>query len=111
MDRMPPIPRSALEKDPRPGPLFEGNPVGRRALVPGVQWLLSQVQTGCFLSRLWLASRGAQSSALENTGVGCLALLQGIFPTQGSNLVSYHLWHWQAGSLPLAPPGKPNKAN
>ena len=26
--RMPPIPQSALEKDPRPGPLFEGNPVG-----------------------------------------------------------------------------------
>ena len=26
--RTPPIPRSALEKDPRPGPLFEGNPVG-----------------------------------------------------------------------------------
>ena len=26
--RMPPIPRSALEKDPRPVPLFEGNPVG-----------------------------------------------------------------------------------
>ena len=25
----PPIPRSALEKDPRPGPLFEGNPVGK----------------------------------------------------------------------------------
>ena len=25
--RTPPIPRSALEKDPRPGPLFEGNPV------------------------------------------------------------------------------------
>ena len=24
----PPIPLSALEKDPRPGPLFEGNPVG-----------------------------------------------------------------------------------
>jgi len=30
--------------------------------------------------------------------------LQGIFPTQGSNL---HLLHWQVGSLPLAPPGKP----
>ena len=27
--RTPPIPRSALEKDPRPGPLFEGNPVHR----------------------------------------------------------------------------------
>ena len=26
--RTPPIPRCALEKDPRPGPLFEGNPVG-----------------------------------------------------------------------------------
>ena len=26
--RTPPIPRSALEKEPRPGPLFEGNPVG-----------------------------------------------------------------------------------
>ena len=28
LSRTPPIPRSALEKDPRPGPLFEGNPVG-----------------------------------------------------------------------------------
>ena len=26
--QVPPIPRSAFEKDPRPGPLFEGNPVG-----------------------------------------------------------------------------------
>ena len=34
-------------------------------------------------------------------------LLQGIFPTQGSNLSLFHLLHWQAGSLPLAPPGKP----
>ena len=25
--QIPPIPQSALEKDPRPGPLFEGNPV------------------------------------------------------------------------------------
>ena len=34
----------------------------------------------------------------ENTGVGFHFLLQGIFPTQGSNLC---LLHWQAGSLPL----------
>ena len=40
----------------------------------------------------------------NNTGVGCHFLLQGIFPTQGSNLC---LLHWQAGSLPIAPPGKP----
>ena len=32
--------------------------------------------------------------------------LQGIFPTQGSNLSLLHLLHWQVGSLPLAPPGR-----
>ena len=42
----------------------------------------------------------------NNTGVGCLALLQGIFPTQGSNPCLLHLLHWQADSLPLVPPGK-----
>ena len=44
------------------------------------------------------------NSLSKNTGVGCRALLQGIFPTQGSNLQLLHLLHWQAGSLPLAPP-------
>ena len=43
----------------------------------------------------------------KDTGVGCHALLQGIFPTQGSNLRLLCLLHWQADSLPLAPPGKP----
>ena len=40
-------------------------------------------------------------------GVGCHALLQGIFPTQGSNLRLLRLLHRQVGSLPLVPPGKP----
>ena len=41
----------------------------------------------------------------NNTGVGCHVLLQGLFPTQGSNLHLLHLLHWQVvGSLPLAPP-------
>ena len=40
----------------------------------------------------------------KSTGVGCHALLQGIFPTQGSNLHLLHLLHWQVGSLPPAPP-------
>ena len=35
----------------------------------------------------------------KSTRVGCHALLQGIFPTQGSNLHLLHLLHWQAGSL------------
>ena len=38
----------------------------------------------------------------KNAGVGCHALLQGIFPTLGSNPC---LLHWQLVSLPLAPPG------
>ena len=32
----------------------------------------------------------------KNTGVGCCALLQGIFPTEGPNLHLLHLLHWQA---------------
>ena len=43
----------------------------------------------------------------KNTGVGCHALLQGIFPTQGLNLHLLGLLHWQAGSLPLVPLGMP----
>ena len=37
----------------------------------------------------------------KNAGVGCYALLQGIFLTQGLNLGLLYLLHWQAGSLPL----------
>ena len=33
--------------------------------------------------------------------------MQGIFPTQGLNPSIFCLLHWQADSLPLAPPGKP----
>ena len=43
----------------------------------------------------------------KNTGVGCHPLLQGIFPTQGSNPCLLYL-HWQVGSLAPAPPGKPH---
>ena len=40
--------------------------------------------------------------------MGCQALLQGIFLTQGSNPHLLCLLCWQVGSLPLAPPGKPH---
>ena len=40
----------------------------------------------------------------KNTGVSSHFLLQGIFPTQGTNL---SLLHWQADSLLIEPPGKP----
>ena len=42
-------------------------------------------------------------SSGKNTRVGCCALLQGIFPTQGSNPRSPAL---QVDSLPSEPPGK-----
>ena len=38
----------------------------------------------------------------KNTGVSSHFLLQGVFPTQGSNL---YLLHWQEGSLPLSHQG------
>ena len=43
----------------------------------------------------------------KNTGMGCLFLLQGVFPTQEWNPSLWHLLHWQVVSLPLVPPGKP----
>ena len=43
----------------------------------------------------------------NNIGVGCHALLQGIFLTQWSNLPLLCRLHRQVGSLSPAPPGKP----
>ena len=42
----------------------------------------------------------------KNTGVGCHALLQEIFPTQGWNSHLLSLLDCQVGSSPLVPPGK-----
>ena len=69
----------------------------------------------CEVSSLW--PHGLQPTRLlcpwdslrMNTGVGGHALLQEIFSTQGLNLL--RLLHWQAGSLPLAPPGKPTTSS
>ena len=41
----------------------------------------------------------------KNTGVGCHFLLQGIFPTQGSNWCFLHLLHWQVDSFTTEPSG------
>ena len=43
----------------------------------------------------------------KNTGVGCHAILQGIFPTQGIELTFPVSPVLEAGSSPLVPPGKP----
>ena len=44
----------------------------------------------------------------KNTGVGCHALFQGIFPTQRLNP---RLLYWRVDSLPLVLPGKPTYAH
>ena len=61
---------------------------------------------------LWTIARQAPLSmgfSRQDTGVGCHALLQGIFLNQGWNPSLLCLLRWQAGSLPLAPPGKPSE--
>ena len=60
---------------------------------------------------LWIAARQAPlASPGKNTGVGSQFLLQGIFPTLGSNLHLLYFLHWQADSLSLAQPGKPHNS-
>ena len=69
----------------------------------------------CF-SRVWLYDPTDHSppgssvhgvSPGKNTGLGCHALLQGIFPTHGSNPRLLCLLPWRVVSSPLVPPGKP----
>ena len=55
-----------------------------------------------------LGSSAHGDSPGKNTRVGCHALLQGIFPTQGYHPFLLSLLPWLADSLPLAPPGKPS---
>ena len=64
-------------------------------------WLLVTLWTvACSLLCPW-------DSPGKNTGVGCHALLQGIFLMLDWNLCLLTLLHWQAdSSLPLVPPGK-----
>ena len=58
---------------------------------------------------LQLGSSVHGDSPGKNTRVGCYVLLQGIFLTQGLKLRLLCLLHWQVGTLPLEPPGKPLK--
>ena len=79
----------------------------------GVSWVsLDIVVLGRFsrvrlFETLWaVAHQAPPSKGFSRQGVGGHALLQGIFSTQGTNPRLLSLPHWQAGSVPLAPPGK-----
>ena len=79
-----------------------------------VSGMSAQSLQSCLCATLWTVALQAplsMGSPGKNTGVGCRALLQGIFLTQGLNSNLLHLLHWQIGSLPLAPPGKPKNNN
>ena len=70
--------------------------------------LLPILDIFCFLEyvSVSLACLHLANSTLPS-GEGNGTPLQRIFTTQGSNRCLSCLLHWQAGSLPLAPPGKP----
>ena len=89
-------------------------------------WLHHNFLCVCLSFRLWCAQpfsvvsdsfwpHGPQPARLlcpwdspgKNTGVGCYALLQGSFPTQGSNPCLLHLLHCRPNSLPLSHWGNP----
>ena len=82
--------------------------------VPGIPHsfacLLSRFSHVWLFATLWtvacqvLLSMGFSG---KNTGVGCHALLQGVFPTQEWNPC---LMHWQADSFPLSHQGRPERA-
>ena len=97
---------------------FSGSLVGWGALLglQGAQ-VPSVFPRACLLSRPtlrtpWTLARQAPLSVgfsgRKNTGVGCYALFQGIFPTQGSNPHLLRLLHWEADSLPLSYLGSPS---
>ena len=85
------------------------------ALQPALVYMCRRVRQVTYVAFDSLQPHGLQPARLlclwaspgKNTGVGCHALLQGIFPTKGSNPCLLCLLHWQVGSLPPAPPGKP----
>ena len=75
--------------------------------------IVSTCAYACTQSCLTLAPRtGAQWVHLsigfsrQEYWSGLPFLLQGIFPTQGSNPHLLHLLHWQANSISLVPLGK-----
>ena len=63
-----------------------------------------------FFVTLWTVAHQAPlswDSPGKNVGVGCHALLQGLFLTQGSNSCLLYFLHQQMDSLPLCHLGSP----
>ena len=95
---------------------LQRNCISRRFFALASSWrIVCQTLHACYITLVMsdsLRPHGWQLAKLlcpwdspgKDTRVGCHALLQGIFPTQGSNSHFLRLLHWRVGSLPLAPP-------
>ena len=96
---LPTLPTYSLALCPHPLPTYSSSHTG-----PVFVYMLNHIQL--FATPLMVAHQDPLSwdSPGKNTGVGCHALLQGIFPTQGLKL---HLLHGQVHSLPLSHLGSP----
>ena len=75
-----------------------------------VGYVLSHISCVWLFATLWIVALQAPLSMglsrQENwSGFSCPP--SGIFPAQGLNLYLLRILHWQVGSLPLVPPGKP----
>ena len=101
-------------------PASRGGEMGSTFSWKGPQWMCFTCVCVCVWAQLCLNLCGPMDCSPrslagysswhfpgKNTGVGSHSLLQRIFLTQGSNPCLLSLLHWQAGSLPLEPPGKP----
>ena len=71
-------------------------------------YIILHVCAKLFQSYLTLWDQILQDYPGQNTGMGCHTFLWGIFPTQGLNMCLLCPLHWQGGSLPLMPHGKPS---
>ena len=75
----------------------------RESQLTGMEDTTCVLSRGCLCSRLWSAELLCPwNSPGQNNGVGCHFLLQGIFPTQGSNLFLLCFLNWQVDFLPLS---------
>ena len=83
--------------------------IDKHLLLSLLEGVLSRFSRARLFVTLWTVTRQAPPSVGspgKNTGAGCHALLQGIFPTRALNT---RLLHWQTDSLPLGHLGSPTE--
>ena len=91
----------------------------QRELYPFIKRPIHTMHVSCFscvqlFVTLWTIARQVLLSigfSRQEYWSGLPCPPPGQFPIQGSNPHLLCLLHWQAGSLPLAPPGKPHTYN